>query len=53
MIVGFSKHCKGGGNGPVHYLTQDVNPDGSARTPLPQVVRVVNSVPSVMTTLTV
>ena len=39
MIVGFSKHCKGGGNGPVNYLTQDVNPDGSARTPLPQVVR--------------
>jgi hypothetical protein len=36
---GFSKHCKGGGNGPVHYLTQDMNPDGSARTPLPQVVR--------------
>ena len=39
MIVGFSKHCKGGGNGPVNYLTQDMNPDGSARTPLPQVVR--------------
>ena len=39
MIVGFSKHCKGGGNGPVNYLTQDVNPDGTARTPLPQVVR--------------
>ena len=34
MIVGFSKHCKGGGSGPVNYLTQDVNPDGSARTPL-------------------
>ena len=39
MIVGFSKHCKGGGNGPVNYLTQDMNPDGTARTPLPQVVR--------------
>jgi hypothetical protein len=39
MIVGFSKHSKGGGSGPVNYLTQDTNPDGSARTPLPQVVR--------------
>jgi hypothetical protein len=39
MIVGFSRHCKGGGSGPVNYLTQDTNPDGSARTPLPQVVR--------------
>jgi hypothetical protein len=39
MIVGFSKHSKGGGSGPVNYLTQDVNPDGSARTPLPQIVR--------------
>jgi hypothetical protein len=39
MIVGFSTHSKGGGSGPVNYLTQDTNPDGSARTPLPQVVR--------------
>jgi Relaxase/Mobilisation nuclease domain len=39
MIIGFSKHSKGGGSGPVNYLTQDTNPDGSARTPLPQVVR--------------
>jgi hypothetical protein len=39
MIVGFSTHSKGGGSGPVNYLTQDTNPDGSARTPLPQVVQ--------------
>jgi len=39
MIVGFSKHSKGGGSGPVNYLTQATNPDGSARTPLPEVVR--------------
>jgi hypothetical protein len=39
MIVGFSKHSKGGGSGPVNYLTQDTNPDGSARTPLPKIVR--------------
>ena len=39
MIVGFSTHSKGGGSGPVNYLTQDTNPDGSARTPLPQIVR--------------
>jgi hypothetical protein len=39
MIVGFSKHSKGGGSGPVNYLTQDTNPDGSARTPLPFIVR--------------
>jgi hypothetical protein len=39
MIVGFSKRSQGGGSGPVNYLTQDKNPDGSARTPLPFVVR--------------
>jgi hypothetical protein len=39
MIVGFSTHCKGGGSGPVNYLTRDVNPDGSARTPQPHIVR--------------
>jgi hypothetical protein len=39
MIVGFSRHSKGGGSGPVNYLTQDKNPDGSARTPLPCIVR--------------
>jgi hypothetical protein len=39
MIVGFAKHCKGGGSGPVHYLTQALSPDGSVRTPAPAVVR--------------
>lgn len=39
MIVGFSRHSQGGGSGPVDYLTQATNPDGSARTPLPEVVR--------------
>jgi hypothetical protein len=39
MIVGFSKHSKGGGSGPVGYMTQAASPDGTARTPAPEVVR--------------
>jgi hypothetical protein len=39
MIVGFSKHSKGGGRGPVDYLTKAVSPDGTARTPAPVMVR--------------
>jgi hypothetical protein len=39
MIVGFSKHGKGGGRGPVQYLTSERNPDGSARIPPPTVLR--------------
>jgi hypothetical protein len=39
MIVGFAKHCTGGGRGPVDYLTKAVNPDGTIRTPAPEVVR--------------
>jgi hypothetical protein len=39
MIVGFSKYSSGGGSGPVNYLTQAENPDGTARTPTPEVVR--------------
>jgi Relaxase/Mobilisation nuclease domain len=39
MIVGFSKYSSGGGSGPVHYLTSAESPDGTARTPAPEVVR--------------
>jgi hypothetical protein len=39
MIVGFSKHGTGGGYAPVAYLTSERNPDGSARTPAPTVLR--------------
>jgi hypothetical protein len=39
MIVGFSKHGKGGGYAPVTYLTSDRNPDGTSRTPEPTVLR--------------
>lgn len=39
MIVGFSKYSKGGGRGPVDYLTKAVNPDGTARTPALEVVQ--------------
>jgi hypothetical protein len=39
MIVGFSKYSTGGGSGPVNYLTQAVNQDGTARTPAPKVLR--------------
>ena len=39
MIVGFSKHSKGSGSGPVGYMIQALSPDGTARTPAPVVVR--------------
>jgi hypothetical protein len=39
MIVGFSKHSSGGGRGSVQYLTSTENPDGTVRTPAPNVVR--------------
>jgi hypothetical protein len=39
MIVGFAKHSTGGGSGPVDYVTRATNPDGTARTPAPVVVR--------------
>lgn len=39
MIVGFSKYGTGGGRGPVGYLTQAANADGTVRTPAPVVVR--------------
>jgi Relaxase/Mobilisation nuclease domain len=38
MIVGFSKHSKGGGSGPVQYLTSERNTDGTPRTPPPTVL---------------
>jgi hypothetical protein len=39
MLVGFSKYGKGGGHAPVAYLTSWRNPDGSARTPKPTILR--------------
>ena len=39
MLVGFSKYGKGGGHAPVAYLTSERNPDGSARTPKPTILR--------------
>lgn len=39
MIVGFSKHGKGGGRGPVQYLTSERNPDGGVRIPPPTILR--------------
>jgi hypothetical protein len=39
MLVGFSKYGKGGGHEPVAYLTSERNPDDSARTPKPTILR--------------
>jgi hypothetical protein len=39
MIVGFSRYGTGGGRGPVGYLTQAANPDGTERSPAPEVLR--------------
>lgn len=39
MIVGFSKHGRGGGHGPVNYLTNALGMDGTPRIPPPEVVR--------------
>jgi hypothetical protein len=39
VIVGFSRYGKGGGSGPVQYLTSERNTDGTPRTPPPKVLQ--------------
>src|SRR5687767_15974239 len=39
MIVGFSRHGQGSARGAIRYFTSERNPDGTARTPPPVVLR--------------
>jgi len=39
MIMGFSAYGQGSGSGPVQYLTAERSPDGTLRTPPPEVLR--------------